>query len=368
MGWKNHARDTLTILRTVQLDELRSQLAQPPLALVIGPDARTAQQFAFAIAGGETPNEQMARATMTVATPDLLDGLYVGPAPYDAMFLIDPTDAVRQHPAVRRLAGNWNETAVLAIHTDPAGPIDPGIPTIVVPDPTLPSALRTVRQRVISLLNPNRRIAWGHAYEGFRQPITDHLIEQTARTNAQFAILTDLGAKIPYIGNWVAGGADFLVLTKNQLNLAYQLAAMHGKDLSSQRTVLTNAAPYIMAGLGWRELARRAVKFVPGASFVPKAVVAYGGTVASGYIARALADPEGVRAWLSGVQAGTMTSLGVTGIGLRKVAGQVKSGIGDVVGAVEDRFGGRTNLRPKWRREQPGIDLEPPVHVIPAAD
>lgn len=368
MGLKNHARDTLAILRTVQVDELRAQLAQPPLALIIGPDARTAQQFAFALAGGDQPDERAARATMTVTTPDLLDGLHVGPSPYDALLLIDPTEAVRQHPVVRRLAGNWNETAVLAIHTDPAAPSDPGIPTVVVPDPTLPSALRTVRQRLVSLLNPNRRIAWGRAYEGFRQPITDHLVEQTARANAQFAIMTDLGAKIPFIGNWVAGGADFLVLTKNQLNLAYQLAAMHGKDLSSQRTVLANAAPYIMAGLGWRELARRAVNFVPGASFVPKAVVAYGGTVASGLLARALADPEGVRAWLAGVQAGTKTSLGVTTGGLRQIAGRVQRGVGGVVGAIEDHFGGRTHLRPKWRRAQPGIDLEPPVHVIPAAD
>jgi uncharacterized protein (DUF697 family) len=180
--------------------------------------------------------------------------------------------------------------------------------------------------------------------------------------------MADLGAKIPFVGNWVAGGADFLVLTKNQLNLAYQLAAMHGKDLSSQKTVLASAAPFIMAGLGWRELARRAVNFIPGASFVPKAVVAYGGTVASGFVARTLADPDGVRAWLGGVQEGTKTSLGVTTTGLRNVAGRVKSGVGGVVGAIEDRVGSRTNLRPKWRRVQPGIDLEPPVHIIPAAD
>jgi hypothetical protein len=368
MGLKNHARDTLAILRMVQLDDLRSQLAQPPFVLVIGPDARAAQQLAFALAGGDVPDEQTARATMTVTTSDMLDGLIVGPVPYDAMLLIDPTDEVRRHPAVRRLAGNWNETAVLSIRTDPDVPIDPGIPGLVVPDPTLPGALHTVRQRLIPLLNPNRRIAWGHTYEGFRQLITDHLIEQTARTNAQFAIVADIGAKIPYVGNWVAGGADFLVLTKNQLNLAYQLAAMHGKDLSSQWTVFTSAAPYILAGLGWRELARHAVEFVPGASFVPKAAVAYGGTVVSGLLARALADPDGVRAWLNGVQTGTKTSLGVTGVGLRKVMGRVKGQVGSIIGGIEDRFGTRTNLRPNWRRTRPGIDLERPVHVIPAAD
>jgi hypothetical protein len=368
MGLKSNARDSLAILRMVKLDELRGQLAQPPFALVIGPDARTAQQFAFALAGGDVPDEQAARATMTVTTSDMLDGLIVGPVPYDAMLLIDPTDEVRRHPAVRRLAGNWNETAVLSINTNPDASIDPGIPTLVVPDPTLPGALRTVRQRLIPLLNPNRRIAWGHTYEGFRPLITDHLIEQTARTNAQFAIVADIGARIPYVGNWVAGGADFLVLTKNQLNLAYQLAAMHGKDLSSQWTVLTGATPYILAGLGWRELARHAVEFVPGASFVPKAAVAYGGTVVSGLLARTLADPDGVRAWLNGVQTETKTSLGVTGVGLRKVMVRVKRQVGSIIGGIEDRFGTRTTLRPNRRRTHAGIDLDPPVHVIPAAD
>lgn len=365
MAMKNHARDFLNIIRTLQLDDVRAQLAQSPLLLVVGPDARAAQQFAFALAGADSPDEEAARGTTTVATPDVLNGLEVGPTPYDAVLLLDPTPAIRQHPVVRRIVGDQRQTAVLAVTTKPGAETDPGIPSIVVPDPADPQSLRALRERLVSLLHPDRRLAWGRAFAGFRQPITDSLIEQTARANAQFAIMADLTARIPMLGNIAATSADFLILTKNQLILAYQLAAINGRDLSDQKTVLLNAAPYLVAGLGWRELSHRAVRFIPGASWMPKGVIAYGGTVAAGALARVLSDPEGVRAWLQGVQEGTKTSLGV---GNARMQG-VKDRVGGLVGAVEDRFGARTHLRPTWRRDpKPSLDPGPPVHVVPAAD
>jgi hypothetical protein len=226
-----------------------------------------------------------------------------------------------------------------------------------VPDPTDPQSLHTLRTRLVSMLHPDRRLAWGRAFAGFRQPVTDLLIEQTARANAQFAIMADLTARIPMFGNIAATSADFLVLTKNQLILAYQLAAINGRDLSDQKTVLMNAAPYLVAGLGWRELSHRAVRLVPGASWVPKGVIAYGGTVAAGALARTLANPDGVRAWLQGVQEGTKTSLG---IGNARMQG-VKDRVGGLIGS-------RTHLLPKRRDQPPGLELAPPVHVIPAAD
>ncbi len=365
MALKNHAKDFLSIMRTVQVDDLQAQIARPPLALVVGPDARLAQQFAFALAGAETPDAEAARRTITVATPDVLDGLQIGPVAYDAVLLLDPTPAMRQHPVLWRLIGDPRQTAVLAVITASGAAMDPGIPSVVVPDPANAQALHTLRARLVPMLPPDRRVSWGRAFVGFRQPITDYLIEQTARANAQFAIMTDITARIPMIGGLASTGADFFVLTKNQLILAYQLAAIHGRDLSDQKMVMMNAAPYLLAGLGWRELATRAVRVIPGVSFVPKGVIAYGGTVASGLLARTLADPEGVRAWLRGVQEGTKTSLGV---GNSRMQG-AKERIGGLIGSVEERFGNRTHLAPKWRRrtdDHPA--LAPPVNVVPAAD
>jgi hypothetical protein len=365
MVMKNQARDFVNIIRTLQLDDMRAQLARQPLLLIIGPDAQMAQQFAFALAGADAPDEQAARGTTTVATPDVLNGLRVGPVPYDAVLLLDPTPAIREHPVVRQIVSDQRQTAVLAVTTTPGTLMDPGIPSVVVPDPTNPRSLPTLRARLVSMLHPDRRLAWGRAFAGFRQPITDLLIEQTARANAQFAIMADITARIPMFGNIAATSADFLVLTKNQLVLAYQLAAINGRDLSDQKTVLMNAAPYLVAGLGWRELSHRAVRLIPGASWVPKGVIAYGGTVASGVLARALANPDGVRAWLQGVQEGTKTSLGV---GNARMQG-VKERVGGLIGTVEDRVSNRTHLRPKWRRDPASaLEVAPPVHIVPAAD
>ncbi len=364
MALKDHAKDFFSIMRTVQLDDLQAQIAQPPLALIVGPDARLAQQFAFALAGGDMPDEATARRTITVATPDVLNGLQVGPAPYDAVLLLDPTPDMRQNAILRRIISDQRQTAVLAIITGSGAEIDPGIASITVADPANPQAFQALRTRLVQMLHPDRRVVWGRTFVGFRQPMTDYLIEQTARANAQFAIMTDITARIPMIGGLASTGADFFVLTKNQLILAYQLAAIHGRDLGDQKTMLLNSAPYLVAGLGWRELATRAVRVIPGASFVPKGVIAYGGTVASGMLARTLANPDGVRAWLRGVQEGTKTSLGV---GNTRMQG-VKERIGGLIGAAEERFGRRTHLAPKWRRPDPRLAIVPPVHVIPAAD
>ncbi len=357
------AKDFLNSIRTVELGALRDHMMQPPLLLVVGPDAQRAQQFAFALAGAEMPDEQAARATTTVATPEVLDGLQVGPVAYDAVILLDPTPAIRQHPVIQRFVGEQRHTALITILTGPGAAFDPGLPTIAVSDPADPHALRALRARLVPLLHPDRRAAWGRVFPGFRQPVTDSLIEQTARANAQFAVMADLAARIPMVGQFASTGADFLILTKNQLVLAYQLAAIHGRDLSDQKTALMSAAPFLIAGLGWRELAHRAVRLVPGAPLVPKAVIAYGGTVVSGALARALADPDGVRAWLAGVQAGTKTSLGIGGAKLQNV----RARIGGALDSAQERFSNRARSLPVWRRSpKPTLELEPPVHVIPA--
>ncbi len=306
-----HTRNFLGLLRTVQLDELRQEIARPPLVLIVGDDARAAQQFAFALAGDTTPDEAAARRTMTVTTPEYLDTLAAGPSQYDAVLLLDPSRSTLQNRAVRRLVSNQKQTAALAVTTHGMVGSDPGVPTMPINgDAGDPTMLHEVRKRLVSLLPANRRVVWGRNFAGFGKIVSDYLIEQTARQNAQFAIMADLGSKIPLL-NIATTGADFVILTRNQMLLAYQLAAINGRDLDSQQSALTNAAPFFVAGLGWRELARRAVRFVPGASLVPKGIVAYGGTVVTGAMARLLSDPEGVRAWLAGVQDGTKTGLGV---------------------------------------------------------
>lgn len=101
-----------------------------------------------------------------------------------------------------------------------------------------------------------------------RRGISEALISRVARQNAV------LGAAI------FVPGADFPVLTLNQLRLVLRLAQAHGQEIDAQR------APEILAvvggGLGFRALARQALSVVPVAGWAVKGAVAYVGTRALG--------------------------------------------------------------------------------------
>jgi uncharacterized protein (DUF697 family) len=101
-----------------------------------------------------------------------------------------------------------------------------------------------------------------------RRAISEALISRVARQNGI------LGAAI------FVPGADFPVLTLNQLRLVLRLAQAHGQEIDAQR------APEILAviggGLGFRAVARQALSVVPVAGWAVKGAVAYTGTRALG--------------------------------------------------------------------------------------
>lgn len=118
-----------------------------------------------------------------------------------------------------------------------------------------------------------------------RRGVCAALISRVARQNGI------LGAAI------FVPGADFPVLTLNQLRLVLRLALAHGHELDAQR------APELLAvvggGLGLRAAARQALSVVPVAGWAVKGAVAYTGTRALGEAAlryfEARADASGGR-------------------------------------------------------------------------
>jgi uncharacterized protein (DUF697 family) len=101
-----------------------------------------------------------------------------------------------------------------------------------------------------------------------RRGIADALISRVARQNGI------LGAAI------FVPGADFPVLTLNQLRLALRLAQAHGQTIDAQR--LPEILAVVGGGLGFRALARQALSVVPVAGWAVKGAVAYTGTRAIG--------------------------------------------------------------------------------------
>ncbi len=105
-----------------------------------------------------------------------------------------------------------------------------------------------------------------------RKPLTDALIERFARQNGIIGVAV-----------WVPG-ADFAVLTLNQLRLVLRLAAAHGVEIDQQR--LPEVLATVGAGLGFRAVARQLLGVVPVAGWLVKGGVAYVGTRALGEAAQ----------------------------------------------------------------------------------
>ena len=101
--------------------------------------------------------------------------------------------------------------------------------------------------------------------------------------NAQFALIANVPTVIPIFGSLATVGADFFLLTKNQLLLIFKIAAIHGEDIHDSTRIFREMVPVVGAGFFWRTIAREAAAMVPmmgGA--VPKVAIAYTGTMAIG--------------------------------------------------------------------------------------
>lgn len=148
----------------------------------------------------------------------------------------------------------------------------------------------SVQQRLVPLLLralPNLSLALGRNIPLLRAHVAQQIVTETSRVNAEFALLSSLPATIPIIGTVMAGGADMLVLTKNQVMMLYKLAAVFGRSLESKLTIAAEIAPVVGAAFMWRTVARTLVSLLPGAvAAVPKTMVAFAGTYTIGRAAQ----------------------------------------------------------------------------------
>jgi uncharacterized protein (DUF697 family) len=88
-------------------------------------------------------------------------------------------------------------------------------------------------------------------------------------------------------------GADFPVLTLNQIRMVLRIAAAYGEELDLDRAF--EILSVVAAGLGFRTLARRLVGLVPGVGWVVKGGIAYAATVAVGEAASTYFAAGGAR-------------------------------------------------------------------------
>jgi uncharacterized protein (DUF697 family) len=105
-----------------------------------------------------------------------------------------------------------------------------------------------------------------------REAVCEQLVSSFARRNGILAAAT-----------WLPG-ADFPLLTLNQLRLVLRLAQAHGAEGPRER--LPELAATLGAGFGLRAIAREARGLVPVAEWLVRCAVAYAGTRTLGEAAR----------------------------------------------------------------------------------
>jgi uncharacterized protein (DUF697 family) len=94
-------------------------------------------------------------------------------------------------------------------------------------------------------------------------------------------------------------GADFPVLTLNQVRMVFRIAAAYGEEIDRERAVELLAV--LGAGLGFRAVARQALGVVPVAGWAVKGGIAYAATRALGEAAIAYFEHGGTHGLLEKV-------------------------------------------------------------------
>lgn len=125
----------------------------------------------------------------------------------------------------------------------------------------------------------DRGAALGARLPVLREAVCEALIERFSRQNGV------AGAAI------FVPGADFPVLTLNQLRLVLRLAAAHGVEVDQKR--LPEILATLGAAVGFRAVARQLLGAVPVAGWLVKGGIAYVGTRALGEAAHAYFAAQG---------------------------------------------------------------------------
>jgi uncharacterized protein (DUF697 family) len=213
-----------------------------------------------------------------------------GPSPYDLegasvlVYAVDGATPSEEDEQVFRLAGRKGVEVVCVLVGVPEGEVRdvPYVPATdvlaVAPGEPLP-------------------IAWIAERVAERADDTSHHL--AARLPALRPAVAESIVKGFAVQNGVLGvaifipGADFPVLTLNQIRMVLRLAAAYGEELDRQSAL--EVISVVGAGLGFRAVSRQLAGVVPGLGWAVKGGIAYAGTRALGEAAAAFFAAGGTK-------------------------------------------------------------------------
>ncbi len=284
------------IVREINLDAIRQRAETPVRLLVVG-----------------EPRQRLALTTLLLGSST---------APYPMLSLVDAADVTgavsreaadialivsggsdvppplasarallvsRRIPVVTVLVGSVGYLDTFARHGEHRRLVVPSLET---------DSAQAFAEKLFDAVAPDTRVALARQFPGLREPLFEQLIDETSRANASYAFSTGLAEIVPLLDVPLNVG-DIIVLTKNQMIMAYRIALAAGKE-GKPRDVIGELTGVIGGSLIFRQIARELIGLVPVVGIIPKVAVAYGGTWAIG---------RAVALWATGGEQATRRSL-----------------------------------------------------------
>lgn len=247
-------RNFMSLMKEVNFDEIRDRAEQAPRVLVVGRTEDQAHTAARGVFGHE--GDQYIELKSGERASNIDSGRY------DVIVVTDP-DGTKLYDEVRKSATGGHLERMHFLSEGASG------------------AERLRREIVMT--DPDQAPAFGRWFPQFRAAAVHAIIDETAKANAKFALISSAPSVVPILGSFVSASTDMIVLTKNQVMMAYKLAAANGRDLHDHTGILRELAPVVGAGFVWRSVAREAVSFLPFmAGALPKVGIAFAGTYSTG--------------------------------------------------------------------------------------
>jgi uncharacterized protein (DUF697 family) len=271
--------DMWRVLKEADLNAIRREAERPFQALLVAEDRADAERLGLLLSGREGMRHPWllpadpAEARRPASSGMLDLAILISPSPDPSPALGFAADALRaaKVPVVTIVYGSRRAMAAVV------RPGEAGRAAVAALDP---AAVPAVAQAVLSAASPSLRLALGRHLAPLREPLFAELIEETARTNAMYALTTGIAEAVPVL-DVPLNLADIVVLTKNQLVMSYRIALGSGKK-GTARELIGEVLGVIGGGFLFRQGARQLVGLIPVVGIVPKVAVAYAGTLAIG--------------------------------------------------------------------------------------
>ncbi|HEV2128116.1 MAG TPA: hypothetical protein VGR22_05810 [Thermomicrobiales bacterium] len=258
LGALGTVRGFMNVVKEVDFDEVRSRAETAPRVLVVADEQGRAERFVTEVFGDDAMRHV-----------DIRTGWFedIDASRWDVIVVLDPTDS-GVLPKVKSAVGEAAKRKLVD-----AKVCGPGMTVEEI----------TAAQDAIVSADTEFAAALGRRFPELQLAAVKAIVDETAKANAQFALVSNAPAIVPFIGGIVAASADLIVLTKNQVMMVYKIAAVHNRALDNQLKLMRELAPVVGSGFLWRTLAREAASFLPlAAGTVPKVAIAYVGTVVMG--------------------------------------------------------------------------------------